>query len=236
MKYPVFFSSILLAFNLNAAAATSQNIDQLRDQVSEFIKASLDADPSQTAGKQFEISVSSLDSRLRLSECDRPLAMSYVNSSAMSGNVSVKVICSGNKPWSMFVPAKINTFAEIATSKHALARGNVLAAGDVVFRRMNTNQAGAGYILDPRQFVGMELKRPLQIGETLRMSHLKPAQVVRKGERVVIESVTRGVSVVASGKALSNGELGQRIQVQNEQSMRVVDAKIVAPGKVLIAL
>jgi flagella basal body P-ring formation protein FlgA len=70
----------------------------------------------------------------------------------------------------------------------------------------------------------------------VRSSHIKAPQVVRRGDRVILEASTAGISVVTTGTALANGKVGEQIQVRNEKSARVVDAEIIGPGKARVAL
>lgn len=243
MRYRVFFScwlglatGWLMLANSPALAESFADPEELRTQVHTFLQRELRDEFPQAADSSVEITVANLDPRLKLGECAGDVRHSITSPRPYGANVSIKAQCTGAKPWTIYVPARIEVYAAIAVAARSLERGSVLTQADVTLSRMNTTQAGTGHVGELDQVVGKELKRPLRAGEPVRLTHLKAPQVVRKGDRVVLEARGTSVSVVTSGRALANGQVGDQIQVQNEKSQRVVDAEIVAPGRVRIAL
>jgi flagellar basal body P-ring formation protein FlgA len=235
MRYRVFFSALLAFWSCSVLAESFSDSETLRSQIDIFLRDELRTEYRGTEA-DFEISVSNLDPRLKLHQCDVPVAHSIVSPRPYGTHISVKAQCSGTKPWTIYVPARIETYAAVVVTVRNLERGSVLTEADIALNRMNTNQAGAGHVRVPGEIVGMELKRRLEAGEPVRMLHIKSPQLVRKGDRVVMEAGNAGVSVVTSGRALANGQMGDQIRVQNEKSQRIVDAEIVAPGRVRVAL
>lgn len=243
MGYRVFFSRWLVLAacwlglaNSPARADSFSDLEQLRSQVEAFLQREMRDEFPETAEQTLEITVANLDPRLQLAQCAEEVRHSITSPRPYGTNVSVKAHCPGARPWTIYVPARIDVYAPIAVATHSLERGSVLTQADVTLNLMNTSQAGAGHVRDLDQVVGKELKRPLRAGEPVRLSHVKAPQVVRKGDRVVLEARGGAVSVVTSGRALANGQVGDQIQVQNEKSQRVVDAEVVAPGRVRVAL
>lgn len=235
MRHRVFFSCLLL---LSCAVQAENFLDPqaLRDQVALFLQEQLRGEYVGVEPENIEIAVSNLDPRLKLPKCETELNNSITSPRPYGANISVKVNCDGSKPWTIYVPARIDTYAEVAVVARGVERGSILTAADIRLTRMNTSQAGYGHIREMERIVGMEVKRPLRAGDAIRLSHLKSPQVVRKGDRVVLEASTSGISVVTSGRALLNGQVGDQIQVRNEKSNRVVDAEVVGPGRVRIPL
>ena len=236
MRYRVFFSCLLLVLSGTLRAEPFQDFEQVRASVIQFVNNEMQGEFAGIPPENIAISVSNLDSRLQLTRCELPLRQVITSPRPYGSNISVKVSCGGVKPWSIYVPTRVDMYAEVAVMANTLERGSILTEADVQLVRMNTTQAGFGHIRDVRQAVGKELKRRLQSGDAVRLSHLKSPQVVRKGDRVVVEATTAGVSVVTSGRALLNGQVGDQIQVRNEKSERVVDAEVVAPGRVKVSL
>jgi flagella basal body P-ring formation protein FlgA len=235
MRHGVFFSCWLAFASCSALAEPYSNSEDLRSQISAFLHDQLHNE-SQSTEEDREISVSNLDPRLKLHQCDTQVQHTIVSPRPYGTNISVKAHCGGGKPWTIYVTARIDTYAPIAVMARNLERGSVLTETDITLSRMNVGLAGFGHVRELDEILGKELKRNLRSGEAVRLSHLKSPQVVRKGDRVVLEAQGSGVSVVTSGRALANGQVGDQIQVENEKSQRVVDAEIVAPGRVRVAL
>lgn len=236
MRHCVFFLCWLACASGATAGESFSGSDELRAQINHFLQETLREGFPEVGDENREIVISNLDPRLKLNECDVPVRHSIVSPRPYGANISVKAHCGGTKPWTLYVPARIDTYAPVAVMARSLERGSVLTQADVTLSRMSTSQAGYGHVRELDRVLGMELKRPLRTGEPVRLSHLKAPQVVSKGDRVVLQAETSGVSVVTSGRALAGGQVGDRIQVQNEKSQRVVDAEIVAPGRVRVAL
>ncbi|MBC6907395.1 flagella basal body P-ring formation protein FlgA [Saccharophagus sp. K07] len=236
MGYRIFFFCWALLCAAVTYADSFEDPNELRAQVNAFLLDTLQNEYVGIPPENLEVNASNLDPRLRLSKCLNPLRYEITSPRPYGSNLSVKVNCSGPSPWTIYVPARVDVFAEIVVLARSLERGTVLTQDDVTLMRMNLAQAGFGNIRDTNQVVGMELKRRLEAGEPVRLSHVKQPQVVRKGDRVVLEASTGAVSVVTSATALASGQVGEQIQVRNEKSKRIVDAEIVGPGKVKVHL
>ena len=63
-------------------------------------------------------------------------------------------------------------------------------------------------------------------------SYLAPNYIVKKGEPVTIRAQGDNFMIYMEGIALGDGERGDRIQVRNNQSQRVVDAWVSDSRKV----
>lgn len=182
-----------------------------------------------------EVAIGNLDNRLRLAACDDNLAFKIIEPPHSAHNITVKTSCKGQQPWTIYIPATVNVFEDIVVANRSLSRGDVLTAEDLAFKRVNTATIGRGLVADIRGAEGLELKRPLRTGETIRSNYLKKPDVVKKGQAVVVSSRSRFLTVETTGVALVDGHLGERIRVRNDKSNRVIDAEVVAPGKVSVA-
>ena len=136
----------------------------------------------------------------------------------------------------MYVPAKVEIFANVVVASQNLQRGDILQEADLITLKMNTSHAGYGHVEKMERLLGMELKRAINSGAPIRLSHVKSPDIVKKGEKVQLTARTRGLAVITSATALANGHAGEQIRVQNSESKRVVDAMVVAPGAVEISL
>ncbi len=81
-----------------------------------------------------------------------------------------------------------------------------------------------------------KLTRPLQKGEPLMFNHITPANLVRQGRAATI--ILKNSTMSLSGKAmpLSNGKIGEIIQLRNQKSKKVMVGKVIDFNKVVIEL
>lgn len=235
MRHSGFLLHILFLLLPGGALAESLPTTEIESHVEAFVRQTLVA-RHRTQADDLVIRVSNLDPRLRLAACEQPLDMRIASPQPYGRNISVKVSCQTPKSWAIYVPTQIEQYAEVAVLSRSLARGSVLNQDDLSLTRMDLGQAGYGYLVDLQRAVGMELKRPLQAGETVRLSHLKRPQLVKKGDRVVLEANTGHISVVTVGQAMDSGREGEQIKVRNGKSERVVDAEVIGPGRVRVQL
>jgi len=93
-----------------------------------------------------------------------------------------------------------------------------------------------GYLTSLDQAVGQKLTRPVVTDQVITLVHLEQAEVVRKGDHVVISASSGALQVKMPGEALSNGGMSEQIRVKNLNSNRVIKARVTAPGQVEVAL
>ncbi len=186
--------------------------------------------------KNVEILVGSLDSRLRLAECSDKLTYKVIEPPHNAHNITVKTSCKGKQRWTVYIPATVNMYEDIVVANRSLARGELLMEDDLSYKRVNVASIGRGLVNDLDNVYGLELKRPVRAGELLRQNYLKKPDVVLKGQQVVLSTESRFLTVETTGTALVNGYVGERIKVKNEKSNRVIDAEVIAPGRVSVAI
>jgi flagellar basal body P-ring formation protein FlgA len=192
---------------------------------------------TQSAGvvqRDIEVKMLPLDPRLRLNHCDAPIDYQVSTPIATVTSATVKISCNGSAHWTLYAPAQIAIFGETAVASHSLERGSLIQPGDFHFVRQNLNVVGANYVDPAALIIGQELKRSMRPGEPLRLSYFDLPKIVQRGDRVTLEAQASGLNVAAPGLAMANGKVGERIQVKNAQSNKIVDALVIAPGRVRV--
>jgi flagella basal body P-ring formation protein FlgA len=190
---------------------------------------------SQTQGR-YEIQVSQLDPRLRMPLCDKELTATLESPAQPLGRVTVKVRCDGASPWTVFVPAQVRLFREIVTTTRPLKRTGIIGPEDVILRERDISQINQGYLTSVDQAIGQKLVRPMVSDQVITLLHMEQAEVVSKGDQVVISARSGTLNVRMPGEALSNGGLNEQIRVKNLNSQRVIKARVTAPGQVEVAM
>ena len=190
---------------------------------------------SQTEGR-YEIEVKQLDPRLRMPMCDRELTASLESPARPLGRVTVKVRCEGASPWTVFVPAQVRLFREVVTATRPLRRLGVIEPEDVMLRERDISLISQGYLTSLDQAIGQKLTRPMVADQLVTLVNIEQAEVISKGDQVVITARSGTLSVRMPGEALSNGGLRDQIRVKNLNSQRVIKAQVIAPGQVEVAM
>ncbi|HSZ73616.1 MAG TPA: flagellar basal body P-ring formation chaperone FlgA, partial [Rhizomicrobium sp.] len=82
------------------------------------------------------------------------------------------------------------------------------------------------------QLDGMQTRRVLRAGEAVRADDVRKPVLVTKGSTVTMTFSAPGVQLSATGKAMSEGGLGETVVVLNPVSYRQVSATVIGAGQV----
>jgi flagella basal body P-ring formation protein FlgA len=179
-----------------------------------------------------EVKVGSLDSRLRLAECDLALE-TYDSPNALSGGRGVVgVRCEGSNPWKLYVPVRIAVFDEVVVTRRSVVRGETLQADDLTLSEMDTSRLRKAYFTRIDDAIGLLSKRSIASGSVVHAGLLKRANLVKRGSKVEIIANFDGLDVRMRGEALADGGRGDRIRVKNLSSGRVVTGTVSGSGVV----
>jgi flagellar basal body P-ring formation protein FlgA len=119
----------------------------------------------------------------------------------------------------------------VVVPSHDIARGAMIVEADLVFAT-TPNDVMSGTVTAMKDLVGMQARRTLRAGETLRLEDVRRPVLVTKGSTVSMSFEAPGIVLTATGKAMSEGGLGETVTVQNPASFRMVSAVVIGPGQV----
>lgn len=131
------------------------------------------------------------------------------------------------------VRVDIEALAEVAVATSALRRGAVLDLDDIELRYQDISKF-KDPIFSQDEIVGKRLKRSIRLGDPLQRNQIEFPPVVKRGERVVIQAVGRGLTLTAAGEARQDGRSGESIRVMNSGSRKEVVCRVIAPGLVKV--
>ena len=236
MRYPLLLMStlLLLPASLQVAAAEKASGFQSHESILALARRFMEDYSRSLNGEATEIQVGRLDPRLRLHNCDRELEAFLPNGGRTTGNTTVGVRCPGSKPWSLYVPVTVNVFKNVVVTSGALPRNTILNRSHLKMAKRNLAKLPQGYFVNPDRLVGMKLKRNLSAGLPLTPTMVKAQMVIKRGQRVMLVSRSKGVSVRMQGQALANGAMGELVRVKNLSSKRIVEGRVTNDGEVLI--
>lgn len=183
-----------------------------------------------------EITVGRLDNRLRLTKCDLPLETFSPQGKQRMGKITVGVRCEGATPWSLFVPINVKVMAEVVVAKNSLPRGAIIGVNDITLKQRDLSRLHRGFLEQPELVVGKILRQRLQKNQVITPSQLDTPDAIKRNSRVTITASNKLLQIRMTGKALQSGGMGELIRVRNESSNRELDARVIAPGIVEVAM
>ncbi len=120
----------------------------------------------------------------------------------------------------------------IVTPVHDIARGDVIADSDLPYGTAEQGAMFGNVVTSMNQLDGMQTRRVLRAGEAVRADDVRKPVLVTKGSTVTMTFVAPGVQLSATGKAMSEGGLGETVVVLNPVSYRQVSATVIGAGQV----
>jgi len=225
-----WLASILMICLCQSARAQApiENLGQIQTQVAQF----LTDEYLKTKAAKVDIKVGNLDKRLRLAQCEQNLQFNMKDVAGNGGNINVQVACTGRTAWTILVPAVAKIYRPMAVAGRTLQRGELVGENDLTTEIKEMTDFRMGFALLPETIIGKEVKFTVNKGEAFRNSVLDAPLVIKRGDTVSMEASAGEISVRTNGTAVSDGRIGQQIRVKNNQSARVINARVVGPGQV----
>jgi flagella basal body P-ring formation protein FlgA len=129
-------------------------------------------------------------------------------------------------------PAFADTGMRVVVPNRDIARGETISQGDLVYGTIPSTNVFSGVVTSMNALAGMEARRMLRAGEIVRSDDVRHPVVVTKGSIVTMTFEAPGVTLTASGRAMSEGGVGDTITVQNPVSFRQISCIVTGPGAV----
>ncbi|MBC8745417.1 MULTISPECIES: flagellar basal body P-ring formation chaperone FlgA [Paraburkholderia] len=130
------------------------------------------------------------------------------------GRLTVGVRCAGERPWTIYLQARIALHATYYLAARAMAPGEVLTAADLVARDGDLTGLPQAIVTDPSQAVGSVSLVRIAGGMPLRRDMLKSASAVAIGQTVRVVAAGDGFSISSEGSAMNNASPGQQVRVK----------------------
>ena len=112
-----------------------------------------------------------------------------------------------------------------------IARGSVIAESDLTYGTAASDVSG-GIATNVAEITGLEARRTLRAGETLRLQDFRHPVLVVKGSTVTMVFEAPGIVLAATGRAMSEGGMGETVTIQNPASFRQISGVVTGPGQV----
>ncbi|MBQ8706840.1 MAG: flagellar basal body P-ring formation protein FlgA [Succinivibrionaceae bacterium] len=179
-----------------------------------------------------EVTVSNLEKRLRVEECDGDLAAELNKKDLTRFSNSVTLSCAGGeKEWSAVVPIKIRYTAPAVTVVMAISKNQTITADNVEISYVDKKSLKGNFFTDTVLVVGSKSKRDLAAGSVIRNNQIC---LVCKDDIVDLEAGTGEVTIKVQARALQDGSLNSNVRVTNLISNKDVTGRVVGVKQVRI--
>ena len=217
---------LLLVASPLCLASSTQSLAVINDEVHNFVESSLAPDG------QYEISNAQIDSRLQLPMCQQNIEIFAQSGEIRPGRNTIGIRCNGQNGWTIYSTVLVKSFKNVLILAKQLNREERISLEHLRSESRDVATLQQGYLTDPEDIVNKQATRILSAGTVLTRQHYTEPTLIKRGERVNIQSGKTGFMISAIGIAMMDGTKDQLIRVKNATSKRVIQATVVKPGVV----
>lgn len=210
------------------AEQTFQSLDSIYEFVKEAIARNMDA------SAEYEVSVLPLDSQLKLPECTKPLEVFRMTDLVKAGRATVGVRCNAEKKWSIYASAVIKVYENVIVLSRSVQRGEIITRQHLTSERRDVSKLRGNFIVQAEQVENKQAAYNTPAGAILGLRSFIEPRLIKRGDKIIINSMQPTFTIRMSGVAMMDGTKGQLIKVKNESSGRVISATVIEPGLVLV--
>lgn len=180
---------------------------------------------------RMEVSVGTLDSRLRLAPCAR--VEPYLPAGArLWGRTRLGLRCvDGPTRWNVFLPITVKAFGPALVLAGNVGTGAVLSEQDAIEAEVDWAAEPAAIVANPKDWVGQTATRPLSAGQALRQNMVRAPDLFKAGSAVRVVVQGPGYAVTSSGQAMSAGAQGQNVRVRMANG-RIIGGTVLEDGTI----
>ncbi len=187
-------------------------------------------------GFRSDFDIGNIDPRFNKKSCSLPLDFSLNRSPLKQANLTVLAECKDETPWKIYITTKFNVYGRVVYAASTLPRAHTIQRQDLEVKEEAINQHYYASFTTIDDVVGMIAKRSIRHGSVIQANLLQAPKLIKRGDDVVIMASTQGIMIKMRGTAMQDGELGQQISVKNNQSDRIVKARVSESGLVSVTL
>lgn len=111
-----------------------------------------------------------------------------------------------------------------------LPAGTVISAADL--RAIDSDRPG---LTDPSEAIGLQTRITIYEGRPIQASLLEAPRLVSRNQIVRLNFTRGALRILASGRALDEGAVGDLVRVMNLESRRTIAARVEPDGSLSVA-
>ena len=219
MKNSLFIMLILLTpySFVNAQATAYESHSFIKQQVQDFISSN-----SHILGNNITAHINNIDHRLKLKKCPNKLDIKTIRGELRAGRNTLNVSCVSNTPWRIFLTSHIRVFKQAYVANKALIKGTIVKRNDLVLKKIDITSLHKRFLSNKGQIIDRAVKRTIASGGLFTINNLTNQTLIKRGDKVTILASKNGFEISMDGIAMASGSEGERINVKNIRTKRVI--------------
>jgi flagella basal body P-ring formation protein FlgA len=121
-----------------------------------------------------------------------------------------------------------------AINEYPVLNRNIMRDETITFDMINYQKPNgliaSNTIIDAASIIGMRAKNPISANQAIHFNDIAPANLVKRGEQILLVHQINGLKITLQGKSLDDGIMGSKIRVVNLQSNKTIDAIVNGTG------
>lgn len=161
---------------------------------------------------------------------EKNLTISHLRSNNLGSKLTLEVKCQHPQKWKIFIPIKIEIYADVAIAKRYLKPGTELYASDFILKRSDISASNGDYISDPKELINHTTRRIIPKGQIISRDKIGSGIYVYRGKEVTVIYKNSNITVKTRGKAMSDAMKGDHVKIKLSTNHKVVEAIVTARG------
>jgi flagella basal body P-ring formation protein FlgA len=168
--------------------------------------------------QKLNITATPIADRLQFKQCTQPLQGKIIGNKIKS-KTSVKVFCEDNENWDVYIRLKVEVLMPLIIASKALTQGEILSDDNMELVYRARSQVRGSVFSTTAILNGARMKKNVSSQKSIRH---KDICYVCEDDKVTIIADQNGLIIKASGIALTDGNIGDSVQVKNLRTQRIV--------------
>ena len=148
--------------------------------------------------------------------------------------VVVNINSTANEDQNIVLKGKAFAIIPMPVPNKHIGAGQLINKKDITWRKVRIKQQSFGVVGSTEQLLDHVAKRPLTAGRLIRMSDIRPQQLIKKGEFVTLHFKNKTMSLSTRGVSVEPGSRNQVIRVKNARSKRIIEARVLGPNTAVV--
>lgn len=148
--------------------------------------------------------------------------------------VVVNINSTANEDQNIILRGKAFAIIPMPVPNKHIGAGQLINKKDITWRKVRIKQQSFGIVGSLEQLLDHVAKRPLTAGRLIRMSDIRPQQLIKKGEFVTLHFKNKTMSLSTRGVSVEPGSRNQVIRVKNPRSKRIIEARVLGPNTAVV--
>jgi flagellar basal body P-ring formation protein FlgA len=134
----------------------------------------------------------------------------------------------------MSIPVEVEARTDMVVALYPLPRGMVVEEKDVSLQKKNLSDVSGKVSFNLSDVLGKRVRVPIRANTPVRSDYLEKVPLIKNGQVVTIIAENSAFRVTATGMARGTGAEGDLIMVQNMNSKKSVQGRVVDAGTVAV--